>query len=54
MPPIKESGMNYKNEDRDPNGNARSNREMPDGTMFYGSNEEYSEEMEKHRDEAKS
>lgn len=41
-------------EDRDSKGHLRSTREMTDGTMFYGSDEEFAEENEKRHEEAKS
>ncbi len=37
----------------DAKGNPKMAHEMPDGTTFYGSQEEYAEELRKLREEAK-
>lgn len=49
------TALNSKEADRfDGEGNPRSNHGMDDGTMFYGSDKEYAEEMEARRNEAKN
>ncbi len=44
----------YKAEDFDAKGSPRRNHEMTDGTMFFGSDEEHTQELLARREEAKN